>query len=111
MMRFANYTNTNLNTTKPLYNPALDPKASFLFNPPHCVKQSATGSNSPVIAYIKSDSLIQRDMVAQLKEMFSQQHQMGEFINSKKSSFDISQLVSDTQIGNSKSASFFGKKT
>ena len=38
MMRYANYTNTALNSTKPSYNPVLDVKAPFLFNPPHCIQ-------------------------------------------------------------------------
>jgi hypothetical protein len=76
MMRYANYTNTGTNTSKPTYNPAMDAKAGFLFNPPHCLQQTAVGFNSPIIAYIKSDSQIQKDLVAQLTQVFSQQHQM-----------------------------------
>jgi len=37
MMRYANYTNTGLNSTKPFYNPLLDLKGPFMFTPPHCL--------------------------------------------------------------------------
>jgi hypothetical protein len=64
MMRYANYTNTGLNTNKPSYNPVLDVKAPFMFNPPHCQKTSAIGFKSPIIAYIKNNNQIQADLIA-----------------------------------------------
>lgn len=70
MMRYANYTNTGLNSDKPSYNPLLDPRGAFLFTPPHCLKQSSIGWTSPIIAYIKSDSQVQKDVVAQLTALF-----------------------------------------
>lgn len=63
MMRYANYTNTGLNTTRPTYNPMLDIKGPFLFTPPHCLKANFLSFHSPIIAYIKGKSLIQDDIV------------------------------------------------
>ena len=56
MMRYANYTNTGLNSSNPTYNPMVDVKAPFLFNPPHCQATNALGYNSSIIAYVKSNS-------------------------------------------------------
>jgi hypothetical protein len=84
MMQYANYTN-NQTKSEPVYNPLLDVKGPFLFNPPHCTKHSIVGFDSPIIAYIKSDSSLQKDMVLQLKELFKNQRQMAEYLKTQQS--------------------------
>jgi hypothetical protein len=72
MMRYANYTNSGLKTDKPGYEPILDPRAAFLFYPPHCFAQTEFAFDSPIIAYIKQGNQIEEDLITQLNELFTQ---------------------------------------
>ena len=56
--------NANVTTEPGEYLAPMDPRGPMLFFPPHCValpKLDVFGS--PVIAYVKSDSVIQEKMV------------------------------------------------
>jgi len=73
-MVFAGKTNVNRRTENGTYersyNPQFDVYGPYNYFPAHCYKTVTGKYASPVIAYIKTGSAIEEDMLEQLEELF-----------------------------------------
>ena len=75
-----------------LYMPFIDPTGPYLFYPPHCNPQKEDQKRSPIIAYIKNDNQIERDLIATLESLFSFQRRVFtilSFFESQNSFFEF----------------------
>jgi len=69
-MRFMDYTNDKNGTS---YSPLVDFLGPVALHPPHCYKIGDDLDNfieSPIIAYVKNDNDVERDLIAMVNQTF-----------------------------------------